>query len=1478
MLTAKQDEVGRELRVATGTSLIEYPVKDWLLRRQPTEWEALLGEAAIFSGQDELLWGPFVACVYREPRTTRLNCLFMDRIGVMHLHSVDVSDTSRFYPAVENLRPEYRTQVVRRCLAVGLLKKYVLLDPSAVRLIRAELPYDYNQTTAGDLANTCELVEGQAARDVGQLLVRLGLVQPRHVRSLMLDVVYENHADVVDANNKLVYYLGEQLEQLFDPLTEYSPEPTELSYRVPDQVRTSLSDEMPLMVSICEELLQLQTNFTLSLVGFLQKFLIPLRIKALNEQVPGLSTVKLNNIFPPTIDEVTRINCIFLDALKAALPYGSLEVLKACSITAPYFYKAYTRHEAATKFFSRDIKSFLSTFGKSLSDLNFYSEIKLDTLIHGPQEKLTKLKLIIDRLFDSKDWETNEEQKEADRCYRSICDVIDSFGKDEPPNTYDTRVFTPSGKILTELAKGWPAELQYKWLKRRVVGVFDVISVTDPESRDIVVIFSDYIVFLHVINGNLYYSGDSKKPLISDVLMNSLINEVPLPPKIPKLEVLSHSYIDDVVVSTYGKNSLRFDTLNAERPSSVAYTLASSSVEASYVADLCTKARILEKDTAFHLFKTAIDSFHVYSTAHESEAYKTERIKSPFVLFLNIPDSIGALQDHNATVGLFASLNKNDKVTLVRLGLDGSREESFASLDNFLSLIIEELLIFYPSYLSSATSPLFQQLMQINEQLVQTLLDPKGVHSASKSKCALRTSKKKKMPANLVSTNDNSRTLSPGTIISRTPRTISTITPKQEKRKSVGQASNSPARGSISTTPRKHKRESILGKISGLFHKKDKKENKRNSVGSDTRNRHDNGSVHILRNSSSSFRELESPRQMKRFSSVVHTAVPSSSKRRTSGISPSKGTVNLRALQDAENDDNADISKIPIPEGESLFDDTIRVDGVDADFYAQKDRLSKIYNHDLYGEVVPSAPGSKNVNVVSGATREQEKQQNTQKAIARELLASVDQQKRQPTHSAPAESQIVIPGLPQSNVPQINFGRSPSFIELFGGMRLVLDENDESVNWRRLCSERSLNEKYQIRPATYAGCISGELAPPVGIISDQRDSNLSGDNDADTPLPMHSSNKSILSDETLEKGEFERDFAISTPKSQTVSDVNARRETWGYSHSHDEEIDSEKRANTKPVSAPAPNVIPGLIITANSPTKPWHKENTRIKVSDVRSEGTDVSYISSLKKSSNRLVELSVNSQEDFEDERHTPVIEPIQNPEAPSLIENTETAPVASNSSNEETLSKLLGSQGVIDLTEETIDYSSINRKHASIQTAYPVLDDVEFSTFHMSFGDMKAEDSHLANQRESYLFSNSTIAGKKDESHGPVFYKLPDFVADDSYLGYSAVDQHAKHERNTEIGEEDEAMWVSPSKLDIFDLSKQPESVYKRTSIPAKHAELLSKMRKDGSVKFEESMFIRDNSYVYLGQFLSADEVIEQQDKKLAANTDEMDSARRL
>lgn len=435
--------------------------------RSLSKWaDDVFTRSVIYHGSDDLIWGEFFICVYKSSTNNKLNAIIFDKLGTSCFQSVDISPDSQYYPAIENLSPTDQESNVKKCIAVVLLKRYPLLSRSDLSRIMSNTSKkcDYDPTHAGDLASSCQLVTAASPEDVGKWLFASGFLQNKTINSALLDVIYENNESTIELNNRLVFHLGEQLEQLFNPVTEYSPEQTEYGYKAPDDDRATESDDV-LVKAICNELLQLQTNFTFNLVEFLQKFLIVLRVRVLNEEIDGLSTAKLNRLFPPTIDEVTRINCIFLDSLKTATPYGSLEVLKACSITIPYFYKAYTRHEAATKNFSKDIKLFARHFNKVIPERDIYTEMKIETIIKGPQEKLLKLKLIVERLWKSKKWEP-ENQEIAKKCYDNIIDVIHSFGNlDSPLTSYSTRVFTPSGKILTELAKCWPVELQYKWLK-----------------------------------------------------------------------------------------------------------------------------------------------------------------------------------------------------------------------------------------------------------------------------------------------------------------------------------------------------------------------------------------------------------------------------------------------------------------------------------------------------------------------------------------------------------------------------------------------------------------------------------------------------------------------------------------------------------------------------------------------------------------------------------------------------------------------------------------------------------------------------------------------------------------------------------------------------------------------------------------------------------------------------------------------------
>ncbi|CCH59943.1 hypothetical protein TBLA_0C01280 [Henningerozyma blattae CBS 6284] len=712
----------------------------------------------VFSLQDDLIWGTVYFAIYEEQQPQSelpsYNALIINKLGVSYFHDIDISSNSIYYPAVENVLPTCKNLIERKCLAVTLLKSFTNLSKDQIKLLKNPVinNLEYDNIYTGELASKAKHLSNKKMQIFIKRLNSLSLLQNRQITSTLYDVIYESTENKMDLNNRLVFHLGEQLEQLFNPLTEYSPEQTEYTYKQPDTqppTQEELMKTQPTIYSICDELLTLQTNFTLLLVEFLQKFLITLRVEVLNDQIPNLSTIKLNRLFPPTIDEVTRINCIFLDSLRLASPYGPLEILKACNATIPYFYKAYTRHEAATKNFNKDIKLFFKNFAKRIPNPEIYTEMKIDTIINGPQEKLMKIKLILDRLWNSnKDW-NKDINHEAYKYYSNTIEIIDSFGRLEGPlSSYNTRVFTPSGKILTELAKGWPQELQYKWLKRRVVGVFDIINVIESDTkyeRQLLVIFSDYLVFLDILDSNSYYKDDindhnnnqqknttNKKPLLSDILMNSLINEVPLPPKIPKLVVKNFTYIDNVSVSIFNDYKLRFDILHDSNDidyssySIIVKLLSSHGVTSRKISDLITKATILEKETAFHLFKAIDAKFDLYCTAHELNAYVNERIKSKFAIFLNLSPNTELLQQSNLYMAIFLSFIDEPQFEMIKVNvitIDGHTDEFEIHSDNLIEVLLDQLKYSLPRCYSSVDSSISNQLVDINKDLLVTLLD-----------------------------------------------------------------------------------------------------------------------------------------------------------------------------------------------------------------------------------------------------------------------------------------------------------------------------------------------------------------------------------------------------------------------------------------------------------------------------------------------------------------------------------------------------------------------------------------------------------------------------------------------------------------------------------------------------------------------------------------------------------------------------------
>ncbi|KAH3900493.1 Bud3p SCDLUD_003478 [Saccharomycodes ludwigii] len=716
-------------------------------------------DCCFLKGYESRVFENFIAIIFNTThKPDGFCCILFDKFGSTYHSNIDLSSKSQYYEAIQNLSPDARDNI-KKSAVVSLLQKYAFFSKKYPSFFN-DNKINFDPTDAGIAINKSTLINTNtflSPLKLGQLMCDNGCFHPRQLKSLLLDVVYENNTKAIDDNNKLVFHLGEQLEQLFNPLTEYSPEQTENVYK-PPLVQELIIDvhDTDLINSIINEFVTLQTNFTVDLITFLQKFLIPTRVLVAKNEIKGLSLSKLNRVFPPTIDEVTRINCIFLDALKLASTFGSLEVLKACSITIPYFYKAYTRHEAATKKFHKDVKVFLQRYNTKIPNKDIYTEMKLETIIKGPQEKLLKFKLIIDRLWKEKKWDTEFLKREASLYYENVVRVIDTFGRISRPASYKNRVFTPSGKILAELADLWPVELQYKWLKRRVVGIFDVLDVNSMDRRSVIIVFSDYVVFLDVIDGDSYYNDNidtntntnlliGSKPLLSDILMNSLLNEMELPNNIPRLKVANYCNIKDVIVTSLNYNVLRFDII--KQNTHLSYKLVSPNDTTQKICDIITKASILCKNTAFHLFKkdfpTNIKSgryddevvhdsadasgvrIQTYVTAHEAEAYAKEKVKSRFAIFLNIPCHKKILQKYNVYLGFFATLTDDDYVNLEVLSENDIYTTFKCPVTEYSEVVMKYLITdILPNYYYSLQSPFLESILTINGNFIEKVRNP----------------------------------------------------------------------------------------------------------------------------------------------------------------------------------------------------------------------------------------------------------------------------------------------------------------------------------------------------------------------------------------------------------------------------------------------------------------------------------------------------------------------------------------------------------------------------------------------------------------------------------------------------------------------------------------------------------------------------------------------------------------------------------
>lgn len=718
---------------------------------KPSNTLANLLDAVYLSGSDALL-GPLLAIVYREnPDSPTLSTILIGRHGVSESVNMTISPKSRFYGACLNLPQDQRSSMVRKAVAIACLRTFSNLELALKSYLTFYLPenqlFDWDETTAGTVASQMVPATGNFPSDIGNVVIDSGALHPKFIKSAVIDIIYQDSQATNDLNNELVYLFGHQLEHLFDPLAEYSPEPTEMLYTPPSYPPMRRPSDNQTVLNVCEELFSVQSNFTTDLLNLLQDYLIPLRVNVLGGEMPGVNMRKLNMIFPPTIDEIVRVNNILYEALDQALPYGSYEVVKACGISIPYFYKACMRHEAATRNFSsnlRDNIEIIKVRGPSRFTIN-----RIESIIHCSLH-LTKIKMVLDRLVKIVHWR-EAELGNVDEFYQSAVGTIDSFGRESFISPYDNRIFTHTGKLLVEISKGWPKELEYGWINRRVVTIFDAVDVMgQKEIFSVVFIFTDSIVVIKPSEAvGIVSDSGFHKPSIADMLMHSMINSVPLP-KLPELTVVGWAPIEDVFMAEYGgpQNLAMYVTGAGFCTGNTAshlqlYKLIRPEASASAIVNYISKAKIMNKTQPFHLFLNQQLEFSTFGTVQEYQGYRNEARKSPIAVFANMTIPENVLDKHDLIACIGTRAYGHNHIAISVISKLAYKYEDVVSKGDFSGIISSQVARIYSLYFASSNPFATEMIIQNNTALANYLIG----YATTRNNVRKKSHRSRKVPA-----------------------------------------------------------------------------------------------------------------------------------------------------------------------------------------------------------------------------------------------------------------------------------------------------------------------------------------------------------------------------------------------------------------------------------------------------------------------------------------------------------------------------------------------------------------------------------------------------------------------------------------------------------------------------------------------------------------------------------------------------------
>ena len=648
------------------------------LEEEVEDWIRALPKAAVFRGREDTFLGKIFIVVYKS-RYGKICTSSFTKFGIFFFDDLLLDSRSRFWSSCENLSPENRDSKVRRALAITCLKIFNQLFKNNGLSVGIKA----DETTAGDIANKMDLVHEITPQEIGHRLLDLGLIQSSALTSFVADVIYDDvtngSPDVANSmDTAILKFIGKKLDLRCDLFSIYSPDVIESTYEVPKEYNGTFLFRRTLVDLIVQELITVQSNSSSTLTRLLEKLILPLRsyLRCLNS---GDVSPIVNTVFPPTIDEISRVSSILNDAIKKASNFGYREIFKALATLLPYYYEASVRHEASLKEFAPTLRTFFDlSYKRFLYDPKLNPESftinEIDSTIIGSLLELLRLKLIIERLWkkimeekiDSKcDIEGDLDLQETKSFFMQAVEIINAFGINPPGLGQRGRTFTPSGKMLTEVATNWPFELYYGWLTRRIVGIFELKNITsykDNHFFEILVVFSDLVLFLKIIEESFYQKCEKHQETLSPshMLLHSLVNRIPIGSStLPKMEVSCYAPVDDIGATTYCSKSIdtfepkeyvrlitkkkegfytncaypvycaHYEVLTPQEP-------RRKKVQALQIIELINKAKLLSKHGWTQILHSETPNFSLLSGLQGVSTYAEESSKSPIVLGLGL--------------------------------------------------------------------------------------------------------------------------------------------------------------------------------------------------------------------------------------------------------------------------------------------------------------------------------------------------------------------------------------------------------------------------------------------------------------------------------------------------------------------------------------------------------------------------------------------------------------------------------------------------------------------------------------------------------------------------------------------------------------------------------------------------------------------------------------------------------------------------